>query len=138
MAKYFTIEELTRTSTGLDNTPNEEETKHLEELIEVLDNIREEWGSAIRVNSGFRSEGVNKKVGGSKTSAHRIGYAADVEPVNGDMKKFQEFVPKFFKDNNIPFDQIIREKPKNGICSWLHIGLKNRNGEQREQIFTLI
>lgn len=138
MAKYFTIEELTRTSTGLDNTPNEEETKHLEELIDVLDGLREAWGSGIRVNSGFRSEEVNNKVGGSKTSAHRIGFAGDLEPVNGDMKKFQDFVPNYFKENNIPFDQIIREKPRNGISSWLHLGLYNNKHEQRKQVFTLV
>ena len=137
MAKYFTIEELTRTSTGLDNTPNEEEIKHLEELIDVLDGLREAWGSGIRVNSGFRSEEVNNKVGGSKTSAHRIGFAGDLEPVNGDMKKFQDFVPNYFKENNIPFDQIIREKPRNGIASWMHLGLYNNKHEQRKQVFTL-
>ena len=138
MAKYFTIEELTRTSTGLDNTPNEEETKHLEELIDVLDGLREAWGSGIRVNSGFRSEEVNNKVGGSKTSAHRIGFAGDIEPENGDMKKFQDFVPNYFKENNIPFDQIIREKPRNGIASWMHLGLYNNKHEQRKQVFTLV
>lgn len=137
MGKYFSLEELTRTSTGLDNTPNEQEIKNLEELIEVLDKLREAWGSGIRVNSGFRSEEVNNKVGGSKTSAHRIGFAGDLEPVNGDMKKFQDFVPKFFKDNNIPFDQIIKEEPRNGIASWLHLGLKNRQGQQRGQVFWL-
>lgn len=135
--RYFTKSELCKTNTGLDNTPNEQETKNLEELIEVLDKLRNAWGSGIRVNSGFRSEEVNNKVGGSKTSAHRIGFAGDLEPVNGDMEKFQDFVPKFFKDNNIPFDQIIMEKPKNGIASWIHLGLKNRKGQQRGQVFWL-
>lgn len=138
MAKYFSIEELTRTSTGLDNTPNEEQQQHLEELIEVLDDLREEWGSAIRVNSGFRSEQVNKAVKGSKSSAHCLGYAVDVVPVNKDMKRFQNFVITYFKDNYIPFDQIIIESPKNGIASWIHIGLKNKEDKQRGQIFTLI
>lgn len=135
--KYFTIEELTRTSTGLDNIPNEQELNNLEELIEILDGIREAWGSAIRVNSGFRSEEVNKAVGGSKTSAHRIGSAGDLEPVNGNMKAFQDFVPNYFKEHNIAFDQIIKEKPKNGIASWLHLGLKNSKGQQRGQVFAL-
>lgn len=148
MGKYFTIEELTRTSTGLDNTPNELETKHLEELIEVLDDIREawtekcrinNWGSpSIIVNSGFRSEEVNKAVGGSNTSAHRIGYAIDFEPNNQRNKEFFEFLTEWLKENNIAFDQLINEKPKCGVPSWLHFGLKNRQGLQRKQIFTLI
>ena len=137
MAKYFTIKELTRTSTGLDNTPNEEEAKHLEELIEILDNIREEWGSAIRVNSGFRSEEVNKKVGGSKTSEHRLGYAVDMVPVNGEKKEFWDFMVKYVKDNDINFSQLIAEKPKCGIPSWVHFSINGLKG-YRKQIFTLI
>lgn len=151
MGKYFTIEELCKSATAdaknINNTPNEEQEKHLNELIEVLDMIREgwtelceknKWGTAgIRVNSGFRSDALNKAVGGSKTSSHRLGYAADIEPINGRMKEFQEFVPNYCKQNGILFDQIIKEKPKNGVANWLHIGVNGEKG-QRGQIFTLI
>lgn len=148
MAKYFTIEELCKTSTGLDNIPNEQELNNLEELIEVLDDIREawtqlckekKWGSpSIRVNSGFRSDEVNKAVGGSKTSEHRLGYAVDIEPNNQKNKEFWEFLTEWLKENNIAFDQLINEKPKCGVPSWIHFGLKNKQGLQRKQIFTLI
>ena len=151
MGKYFTIEELTKSTTAssknIDNTPNEEQKQHLTELIEVLDKIRQgwtelceenKWGTAgIRVNSGFRSEALNKAVGGSKTSEHKLGYAADIEPINGRMKEFQEFVPNYCKQNGILFSQIILEKPKKGIASWLHIGVNGEKG-QRCQIFTLV
>lgn len=137
MAKYFTIEELTRTSTGLDNTPNEEETKHLEELIDVLDGLREAWGSGIRVNSGFRSEEVNNKVGGSKTSEHRLGYAADIEPSNQKNKEFWDFIVDYVKTKNINFSQLINEKPRNNIPSWVHFSINGLKG-YRKQIFSLI
>jgi hypothetical protein len=147
MAKYFTIEELTRTSTGLDNTPNELETKHLEELIEVLDDIREawtekcrinNWGSpSIIVNSGFRSEEVNKAVGGSKTSEHRLGYAVDIEPSNQRMKEFWDFIVDYVKTKKLNFSQLIKEKPRNDIASWFHLSINGLKG-YRKQIFTLI
>lgn len=147
MAKYFTIEELTRTSTGLDNTPNEEETKHLEELIDVLDGLREAWteecrekkyGSAsILVNSGFRCEEVNKAVGGSKTSEHRLGYAADIEPSNQKNKEFWDFIVDYVKTKNINFSQLINEKPRNNIPSWVHFSINGLKG-YRKQIFSLI
>lgn len=151
MGKYFTISELCESAKadelGIKNTPNEEETKHLEELIEVCDKIREAWTElcnekgwgrpSIRTNSGFRCEALNNAVGGSKTSAHRIGYAIDFKPNNNRMKEFQDFVPKFLKENKIPFDQVIRERPINGISSWIHFGLKNRQGQQRGQVFWL-
>lgn len=146
MGKYFTIEELTRTSTGLDNTPNELETKHLEELIEVLDDIREawtekcrinNWGSpSIIVNSGFRSEEVNKAVGGSKTSEHRLGYAVDIEPSNQRMKEFWGFIVDYVKTKKLNFSQLIKEKPRNDIASWFHLSINGLKG-YRKQIFTL-
>lgn len=147
MGKYFTIEELTRTSTGLDNTPNELETKHLEELIEVLDDIREawtekciinNWGSpSIIVNSGFRSEEVNKAVGGSKTSEHRLGYAVDIEPSNQRMKEFWDFIVDYVKTKKLNFSQLIKEKPRNDIASWFHLSINGLKG-YRKQIFTLV
>jgi hypothetical protein len=137
MGKYFTIEELCSTSTGLDNTPNELETKHLEELMDVLDGIREAWGSAIRVNSGFRSEAVNKAVGGSKTSEHRLGYAVDIEPNNQKNKEFWDFIVDYVKTKNINFSQLINEKPKCGVPSWIHFSINGLKG-YRKQIFTLV
>lgn len=148
MSKYFSLEELCKTDTGLDNTPNDEEKEHLEILMDVLDGVREawtekcrenKWGSpSIVVNSGFRSDAVNKAVGGSKTSAHRFGWAADIEPSNQRNKEFLEFLINYMKTNNIKFDQIINEKPICDVPSWVHIGLYNGKGLQRGQIFTLV
>lgn len=152
MGKYFTISELCESDKadelGIVNIPNEEEIKHLEELIEVCDKIREAWTElckkngwgrpSIRTNSGFRCEALNKAVGGKKTSAHRIGYAIDWEPNNQRNKEFYEFVKEFLEENNIAWDQLINEKPRNGIPSWIHLGLKNQKGQQRRQVFTLV
>ena len=147
MGKYFTIDELTKTSTGLDNTPNEQELKNIEELIEVLDDIREAWteecrekkyGSAsILVNSGFRCEEVNEAVGGSKTSEHRLGYAADIEPSNQKNKEFWDFIVNYVKTKNINFSQLINEKPRNNIPSWVHFSINGAKG-YRKHIFTLV
>lgn len=147
MGKYFTIEELCSTSTGKDNTPNETEKSHLEELIIVLDGIREgwtvlvkknKWGSAaIRVNSGYRSEAVNKAVGGSKTSEHCLGYAVDIEPVNGRNLEFWNFMVDYVERNNIPFSQLINEKPRKSVPSWIHFSINGKKGHRR-QIFTLV
>jgi hypothetical protein len=151
MAKYFTYGELTRSATadrlGIDNTPKEEYIQdNIIELMRVLDGIREGWtkkckenywgSAAIVVNSGYRCDELNEAINGSKTSAHSIGAAADIEPVNGKNKEFLRFVEQYLLDNHIPFDQLINEKPVNGIPSWIHIGLKNREGKQRRMVFT--
>lgn len=132
--KYFTIAELTASQTAksrkIDNTPSEEHKEHLVELVDnLLDPLREAWGSAIHVNSGYRSPALNRAVGGSTTSAHSFGYAADIKPVNGKIREFKDFVMDWLNDKK--FDQYINEF--SGSSEWVHIGYKNRSGQQRKQ-----
>ena len=136
--KYFTIEELYRSKTAkqlkINNVPSEEIIEHLTLLVNcLLDPLREEWGSPIIVNSGYRCPQLNKAIDGAKTSAHMSGWAADIRPQNGKMKEFKEFVVKFVE--NKFWDQLILEK--SGNTEWIHISLYNNSGKQREQIFSL-
>lgn len=79
---YFTLEELTRSSIakqyGIDNTPSPKIIQNLEYVISRLNPIREEFGEPIYINSGYRCEKLNKKVGGSTNSAHKKGLAVDM------------------------------------------------------------
>ena len=82
--KYFSIEEMIKSDTakakGIGNTPSQEVIDNLTKLIEaVLDPLREWFGKPITVNSGYRCEALNKAVGGSKTSDHMTGRAADID-----------------------------------------------------------
>lgn len=133
LSKNFTLEELIKTSHNVDNTPNSTQQNNLKELcVDMLQPIRDKFESGILVTSGFRSNKLNKVVGGSATSAHSHGYAADTKPVNGDMRSYQKCVLEWAKTNT--FDQIIIEYPTNYVASWIHIGIKNRKGQQRKQI----
>ena len=140
--RYFTIEELCHSDTaialGIDNKPNEEIKSHLVQLInELLDPLREAWGSAIKVTSGYRCARLNRALkGSSPTSAHLIGYAADLVPSNGDITEFKKFTVKWLKENNIAFDQAICETNGKGV-QWLHLGLFNLAMKQRKQILNL-
>lgn len=132
--KYFTIEELCNSTTakkrGIPNVPTAEVKKHLTELVEtLLDPLREAWGSSIKVTSGYRSSALNKVVGGSTTSAHNSGYAADMVPANGKITEFKEFVKKWLADKK--FDQYINEF--SGSSQWVHLAVKNNLGAQRKQ-----
>lgn len=135
LTDHFTLEELTYSVTAtknkLDNTPTEEHKKHLKELaVELLEPLRVKWGSAIRVSSGYRGFRLNEKVKGSKSSAHCVGYAADLVPENGDIKGFKTFVRKWLKETGKKYDQYIDEN-KNG--EWVHLGIRSRGGLQRKQ-----
>lgn len=139
-SKYFTFNELTRSDTAnrlkIDNEPKEEATKdNIKELMLFLDGVREGWTEeckdkgygdpAIMVNSGYRSEALNKAVKGSKTSEHMLGTAADIEPKNGRNKEFFEWLRTYIADKQ--FSQLINEYPdKSGRPSWVHISIRGR------------
>ena len=134
MGKYFKESEFLYSSTAskykIDNTPNDEEKKHIEELIAFLDKLREAWGSALIVSSGFRCEELNQKVGGVKTSSHKTGYAADLIPANNKKKEFFEFFKEYVKDKS--FDELLLEK--SGKSIWVHFSLYSYQGKQRKKI----
>ena len=105
--KYFTISELTYSSRArelhIDNTPfSYTIIENLTQLIETLvDPIREAWGAPIIITSGYRSDTLNRAVGGSKTSEHRFGLAVDVVPKNtADIDEFAAFVKDYLKDKD--------------------------------------
>lgn len=134
---YFTIAELCASDTakkyGINNTPDLTITSHLQQLINFLNPLREAWGSAIKVTSGYRCKRLNDMVGGSKTSSHMIGYGVDLIPANGKMDAFKKFVVDYMKIRI--FDQCIIEK--SGKTEWIHIGLYSAKGQQRKMIFNI-
>lgn len=122
--KYFTIKELTKSSTaedkGIDNTPTQEVERNLTALVDnVLDGVREIYGKPITVNSGYRCPELNKAVGGSATSDHVKGFAADI---TGGSKEENERLFNIIK-HNFHFSQLIDEKN----FSWVHVSYNPNN-----------
>lgn len=144
--KFFTIKEFIYSDKakqlGIDNTPTQSQITHVIEFVEkLLDPLREAWGiyckennlgnAALRVSSGIRCKALNTAVGGSTTSAHYRGYAADLIPYNGKLLEFKNFCINWLSDKN--FDQFISEDEHNGIPRWIHIGYKNSVNIFRKQ-----
>lgn len=126
--KYFTIKEFCKSSTAtlkrIDNTPNSEIVNNLEQLVDnILDPLREAYGKPIKVNSGYRCEALNVAVGGSKTSQHRYGLAADIT-TGSRLENKKLFI--LAKQLNLPFDQLIDEK----AYSWIHISFSKNPRKQ--------
>lgn len=48
-------------------------------FVEKLDQLREDIGLPLRINSGYRTPAHNREVGGKRNSAHRQGLAADIQ-----------------------------------------------------------
>lgn len=133
--KYFTIEEMIKSSTAtakrIDNTPNQTVIDSLTKLIEaVLDPLREAYGKPITVTSGYRCPVLNKAVGGSKTSDHMNGCAADIVGTPNTPKENKRLF-NLIQELKLPFDQVIDEKN----FSWVHVS--HRREGNRNQVLKL-
>lgn len=120
----FSWKELTHSTTaeakGIDNTPTVDAKAYLVELcVLILQPIRDKYGKGITVNSGYRCKALNKAVGGSSTSQHVKGQAADITVGQKQNKVLFDMIVKMIKDNKITVGQLIDEKN----YSWLHISL---------------
>lgn len=127
--KYFIIEELTASATararGINNTPSLAEVRNLTLLVErVLDPLRDAYGSPIIVNSGYRSKALNKAVGGSATSQHCKGMAADIRAKDGNNKRLFDLARRLGG-----YDQLIDENN----LAWVHISYDPTKANQRGQ-----
>ena len=135
-SKYFRLEEFLDSSVarqkGISNSPSWEVVESLRELAIFLDDVREAWGSGIRVNSGFRCKKLNDAVCGVYNSAH-LKAAADLYPANGKFDEFKKFIVSYLKDKK--YDECIIEKK--GKSQWVHFALRSINGEQRRKCFSL-
>jgi len=96
--------------------------------INCFEPIREHLGKPIRVNSGYRSPAVNKRIGGALTSQHSLGEAIDLDLHDRDL--FEWII------DNVVFDQLIAEFPSQGKASWFHISY--REGRNRKQVLVAI
>ena len=139
--KYFTLQELIRSDTaellGIDNTPDAAVVDHLEELTEkLIDPLREAFGRPIIVTSGYRCPTLNRAVGGSSTSAHLQGYAADLVPKDGNVQRFLEFTYWWLLREGQPSDQLIAASSAKGWW-WVHLGLYSPRHTQRYENKTL-
>ena len=118
LSAHFTLDELTHTDhREFDNIPNEAEVANLKRLAAMLEQVRDAvGGKPILVNSAFRSAEVNKAVGSSDRSQHRVGCAADIRVP----QMTPDEVVKAVMAAKLPFDQLIREFDR-----WTHISIPN-------------
>lgn len=103
LSKNFTLRELTKTNTGLPNLITDLEIDNLTRLCQrVLQPARDKLGLPIIVNSGYRSEQVNKAVGGAPNSQHLKGEAGDITAGSRERNKMLFNILK-----KLDFDQLI-------------------------------
>lgn len=132
LSKNFTLEELTTTSTGLDNEPEEQHKSNLLYLANyLLQPARDKWGP-ITITSGYRSKAVHdaltkKGYPTSKTSQHLEGQAADIQPSGVKIEVVWDWMCK-----NLNYGQCIMEY--HGDSKWIHISLPRIGGNNMQAL----
>ena len=130
----FSLHELTKSETalrmGFDNTPGEAETEALRLLCEkVLQPVRDHFGKGVKCNSGFRSPETNRATGGSVTSDHCKGQAADIEIPGVPNAELAQWIM-----DNLDYTQLILEFYTPGIpdSGWVHVSYDPDNLKKQE------
>jgi zinc D-Ala-D-Ala carboxypeptidase len=136
LTENFSLAEMVKSETalrqGLDNTPGDVEIANLKRLAEnVLQPVRNHYKRGVKVNSGFRHPNVNAAVGGSRTSDHCKGMAADIEIPGVANAELAEWI----KDN-LEYTQLILEFYTPGVpdSGWVHVSYDPAN--LKKQVLT--
>lgn len=129
--KYFKVSEILRSNTAkkhnIDNTPTDETIiDNLNYTLNRLNEIREQYGKPIYINSGYRCDELNTLVGGVKDSKHRLGLAVDL--------RWDTDLIDFLIEN-CSFDKLIREKA--GKSKWIHLQFCRNIYKERRLLFNI-
>jgi hypothetical protein len=130
LGKHFTLAEFTASQTaarrGISNAPDDAAIAWLRQLVQrILDPLREHLGRPVVISSGYRSPALNKAIGGSTTSQHCLGQAADITVPGMTVPDLVATIRKL----GLPFDQLIDEFSDGG-GGWVHVSYGPRKRRQ--------
>ena len=143
LSEHFTLAELCKTSakTADGNIPSHVHIENLKRLCGWLEMLRDEWNrrygecdDPIIINSGYRSEAVNKAVGGVKGSNHLTGCAADIRVAGMEQAlRYAGILLDISDESQEDFDELLLERSPRGTY-WLHFAVRPPSQENRRKI----
>ena len=140
LSEHFDLNEFTRSATAerlhIDNSIPEELIPSLKNLCkQVLEPLRQHFGTPVVISSGYRCNQLNVKVGGAYASQHTLGEAADIVPPYNQRQTPYTLKAWFdwLKDHT-DFDQLILEHDSKGSY-WIHVSCRKNRKANRHQVF---
>jgi zinc D-Ala-D-Ala carboxypeptidase len=129
LTTHFTLEECCKSQIalrkGINNVPPAPYIPNIQRLCgKILEPIREFYGIPFSPNSVYRSHKLNLEIGGSETSDHLQGDAADIE-----IPTINNYDLALWIKNHLEFNQLILECYTLGdpTSGWVHISFCNKN-----------
>ena len=159
LSDHFTLAELTKTNTKIENVPNEAQVENLKRLCGWLEKLRARYNeryvcacsdhpahtgtppnlggekiTPIIINSGYRSEAVNKAVGGARGSNHLTGCAVDIR-VSGieQLVRYATILLDISDESQEDFDELLLERSPQGSY-WLHFAVRPKDNRRKVRL----
>ena len=140
LSEHFTLGEMCKTSakTADGNIPSHVHIENLKRLCGWLEKLRSEWNKRygegddpIIINSGYRSEAVNRAVGGVPSSNHLTGCAVDIHVENmQQLLRYAVILLDIADESKEAFDELLIEKNARGAI-WLHFAVRHKGNRMR-------
>ena len=137
LSEHMTLTELCKTNTGIENVPNEAQVENLRRVCRWLERLRKRWNDKygdgddpIIINSGFRSEAVNKAVGGVPTSNHLTGCAVDIRCIGMEQAlRYAAILLDISDMSREDFDELLIEQKRSVV--WIHFAVRPSGNRRR-------
>jgi len=140
LSQHLTLGELTKTNakTADGNIPSRVHIENLKRLCGWLEMLRSEWNKRygegndpIIINSGYRSEAVNKAVGGVSGSNHLTGCAVDIHVAGIEqLVRYAAILLDISDERQEDFDELLLERSPRGTY-WLHFAVRPTGNRRR-------
>ena len=139
ISKHISYKEAVHSATakrrGIENTPNQEQLDNMYKVADfIFEPLRMYVGGAIKITSFFRSQDLNKAIGGSTKSQHCKGQAIDIDDVFGYKTNYEMF--EYIREN-LDFDQLIYDFGTNDNHDWVHVSYVSKK-ENRNRVLRAI
>ena len=128
LSEHFLLGEVTRSKyPEVYNIPSHEAIANLKRLCGWLEELRKRAGTPIRINSGYRSPQLNRKIGGAATSNHLTGCAVDIK-VSGmeQALRYAVILMDYADESKQEFDELLIEKNRYGAI-WVHFAVRPKD-----------
>ena len=146
LSQHFTLGELCKTKTGIENVPNEEQVENLKRVCRWLEELRLRYNlnkkekiknkdeeEPIIINSGFRSAEVNKAVGGSPSSNHLTGCAVDIRCIGIEQAlRYAALLLDIADLNREDYDELLVEQK--GSVIWIHFAVRPTGNRRKGRL----
>ena len=139
LSEHFKLGEFTKSNSHPEvyNIPSHEAIANLKRVCGWLEVLRQRSGGPVRINGGYRSPQLNKKVGGAPTSNHLTGCAADIRVTGMEqLIRYAAILLDYADETGQEFDELLIEKNRYGAI-WLHFAVWPKDNRRKIMILSV-